>query len=71
MTKDDVIATLDFIHGLEYIANYHPEERLAFGIEEIDSIVYYEETENSFMKFVATEPKYIVYDTLRNKATIG
>lgn len=30
MTKDDVIATLDLIEGLNYIANYHPEERMDF-----------------------------------------
>ena len=30
MTKDDVIATLELIDGLNYIANYHPEERADF-----------------------------------------
>lgn len=71
MTKEDVIATLELIDGLNYIANYHPEERLAFGIEETDDTIYFEETEDDFARFVAAEPKYIIYDTLRNKATIG
>jgi hypothetical protein len=71
MTKEDVIATLELIEGLNYIANYHPEERLAFGVEETNDTIYYEETEDDFTRFVATEPKYIIYDTLRNKATIG
>lgn len=30
MTKDDVIATLELIDGLTYLANYHPSERVDF-----------------------------------------
>lgn len=71
MTKEDVVATIEFIEGMNYIANYNPEERLAFGVEEPDGTVYFERTEDDFARFVAAEPKYIIYDTLRNKATIG
>lgn len=70
MTKDDVIATLDFIDALDYIANYHPETRLAFGEQTEDDKIFFEITEDEFNKFIATEPKYIVYDTLRNKTVL-
>ena len=30
MTKDDVIATLDFIEAMDYLANYNPAERINF-----------------------------------------
>ena len=71
MSKDDVIATLDLIEGLNYIANYHPEERLAFGVEVIDQTIRFDEETENYLTVIAIEPKYIVYDTLRNKATIG
>ena len=71
MAKDDVIATIDFINVMNYLANYHPEERLAFVVEETDDTAYFEETEDDFARFITVEPKYIVYNTLRNKATIG
>ena len=65
MTKDDVIATLDLIEGLNYIANYHPEERYAFGEEEKNDNIQFEQTEENL---IATEPKYIIYNSLRNRA---
>lgn len=65
MTKDDVIATLDLIDGLNYIANYHPEERYAFGEEEKNDNIQFEQTEENL---IAAEPKYIIYNSLRNRA---
>ena len=67
MTKDDVIATLDLIDGLNYIANYHPEERYAFVEATPATEIYFEETEEVLL---AEEPKYIIYDTLRNKTVL-
>ncbi len=71
MSKDEVIATLDLIEGLNYLANYHPEDRLAFGIEKVDQTVHIDGETDEFVEIIAIEPKYIIYDTLRNKATIG
>ena len=66
MTKDDVIATLEYINALEYIANYQPEERYAFGQDEAEeNVIFIEYTE---APLIATEPKYIVYNTLRERA---
>ncbi len=71
MSKDDVIATLDLIEGLNYLANYHPEDRLAFGINETDQKIHINEETDEFEEIVTIEPKYIIYDTLRNKVTIS
>lgn len=65
ITKDDVIATLDFIDGLTYIANYHPEERYAFGYEAEETDL---QIEPSREILIATEPKYIIYNALRNRS---
>ena len=70
MTKDDVIATLDFMEAMDYVANYKPEERIAFGVETIDNTIFFEETTDEFSGFIAVEPKYIIYDTIRNRATL-
>ena len=66
MTKDDVIATLELIDGLTYLANYHPEERLAFGKEEPKEIHF----EQAKEVLIAEEPKYIVYETIRNRVVL-
>lgn len=66
MTKSDVIATLDFINGLLYIANYKPEDRLAFGKPEAEEI-YFENTESVEESTFALEPKYIIYNDVRNR----
>lgn len=65
MTKEKVIATLDLIEGLTYIANYHPEERFAFGKPE-EKEIYFEEN-NLKETVIATEPKYIIYNDVRNR----
>ena len=67
MTKDDVIATLYLIDGLNYIANYHPEERYAFIESAPATAIQFEATEEVL---IAEEPKYIVYNTLRNKTVL-
>lgn len=66
MTKDDVIATLDFIDAMDYIANYKPETRLAFGRNNDKSTVFFESTENSDLT-IALEPKFFAYFDLRNR----
>ena len=68
MTKDDVIATLDLIDGLNYLANYHPEERLAFGETEVRTDLQFEQTDEVL---VAQEPKYIIYNTIRNRTMVA
>lgn len=65
MTKDDVIATLELIDGLEYLANYHPEDRLAFGRAEPKEI-HFEATDSS-ESVLALEPKFFAYFDLRNR----
>ncbi len=44
MTKDNVIALLDFIDYATFVANYDPSERFAFGspVVEVDSEINYE-----------------------------
>lgn len=75
MTKEDVISTLDLIEGYDYIANYKPLERtesvaMAGGINE-DETIYFENTaEDPGVTIIATEPKYIAYTTLRNRAVL-
>ena len=66
MSKDDVIATLDTLEGLYYIANYKPEERLAFGKPEAEKI-YFEDTNEVEDSTLALEPKYIIYNDVRNR----
>jgi len=70
MTREDVIATLDLIDAINYIADYHPEERIAFGTKEEPEEIYIEVEKDGFKDFLATEPKYVVYDTLRNKSVL-
>ena len=65
MTKDDVIATLDLIDGLNYLAQYNPEERLAFGRTEPEEIHF--ETTDSSESVLALEPKFFAYFDLRNR----
>lgn len=67
MTKDDVIAALELIEGLTYLADYHPEERYAFGHDTPATNLQFEQSEEVV---IATEPKYIVYNTLRNRAVL-
>ena len=69
MTKDDVIATLDLIDGLNYIANYHPEERLAFGKTE-EKEIWFEHTESVNLSELALETRYIIYSDVRNRTKI-
>jgi hypothetical protein len=67
MTKDDVIANLELLDGLVYLANYHPEERIAFGEEEPETFEIYIEESITDNNFVAMEPKYIIYSDIRNR----
>ena len=71
MTKDDVIATIDYINTMTYLADYQPEERITFGDQEEETLIYYEIPTDRFAIFVALEPRYIVYNTLRNRDTIS
>lgn len=52
LTKDDVIALLDFIDYSVYVANYDPSERYAFGenvkVEENGRILFVDENEEKF-----------------------
>ena len=68
MTKEDVIATLDLIEGLNYIAKYNPAERLAFGGLDEKTEIHFEETESS--SEIALEPKYIIYTDIRNRVAV-
>lgn len=70
MTKDDVETTIAFINAVAYIANYDPSTRLAFGEEKADAFLFYEETESINDSEIALEPKYIVYNDLRNRAQV-
>ena len=38
LSKDVVVAILDLVEYSDYIANYHPEERYAFGEAEIKKV---------------------------------
>lgn len=52
LTKDDVIALLDFIDYSVYVANYDPSERYVFGenvkVEENGRILFVDENEEKF-----------------------
>ena len=61
MTKDDVIATLELIDGLNYIANYHPEKRFAFFEQRAATDIQFEKTSTETTFARATEPKHIIY----------
>ena len=67
MTKDDVIATLELIDGLNYLANYDPTERIAFGVKEKTTDLQFEQAEEVL---IASEPKFIIYNTIRNRVKI-
>ena len=73
MTKDDVIATLDFLEAYDYIANvYRPSDRSVSVamLPETDDSIYFENTTDVSSPVLAVEPKYIVYATLRNKTVL-
>lgn len=69
MSKDDVIATLDTIEGLQELANYQPENRLAFGKPE-EKEIYFEDTSPVEETVLASEPKYVIYNDIRNRVSI-
>lgn len=53
LTKDDVIALLDYIDYSVYVANYDPSERYAFGggamkIDDSEAILFTDENEEKF-----------------------
>ncbi len=74
MTKEDVISTIELIQGLDYIAKYKPSERtesLAMVEKKEDEAIYFEDIDSeSSVVTVAAEPKYIVYNTLRNRTVL-
>ncbi len=70
MTKEDVIATLDLMDFMNYLADYHPEERIAFGVIDEPEEIFIEVEKDGFRDFIAIEPKHIVYDTLRYKSVL-
>ena len=59
MTKEEVIATEQLVDALIYIANYDPSTRLAFGAEETEEPVVFDEQPEVV---IAIEPKYMVYE---------
>ena len=63
MTKDDVIATLDLMEGLTYLAEYHPDTRLAFGFSTEQPALKLDtpDTQVPSHNPVSPEPKYIAY----------
>ena len=67
LTKDQVVATLDYIDYLKYIAEYDPSERYAFGeefVRMIKDINLHAEGDNSFSLLQHN----IVYADVRNRA---
>ena len=71
LSKDDVITTLAFIGGLEYIASYDPSTRLAFGKENNSKEFFFEDTEETYKgDYLALELKYILYNDIRNRAKV-
>lgn len=75
MEKSDVLATLDYIDALDYIASYDASSRLAFGEDEVSASAdtlapkINAEPELSSPSSIALEPKYLVYSDLRSRAT--
>ncbi|MBR3181003.1 hypothetical protein IKF63_02910 [Candidatus Saccharibacteria bacterium] len=75
MTKDDVIATLDLMEGITYLANYDPATRYAFDskADTESEQVFFEETNNDWDLLnteIALEPKFISYFDIRNRAAV-
>ncbi len=69
MTKENVIATLDLIDAINYIASYDPETRVAFGQEEPELVSFSGEPEST-KSVLALEPRYIIYSDVRNRTVI-
>ena len=67
MTKNDVVATLDFVRALNYIAEYKPENRLVFNETPKEEIFFENTNIIDEGNVIAVEPKYIVYFDIRNK----
>ncbi len=71
LSKDDVEVAIGFIYGMNYIANYDPSTRLAFGVEEKTPEL--PKTEKGILEdetVLALEPKYISYNPLRNRVAV-
>lgn len=71
LSKDEVVAYLDFMDYCEYIAKYDPTERYAFGQDEIEKPILVVDGNN-----LATAPQFvllnnIVYADVRNRQTIA
>lgn len=71
LSKDEVVAYLDFMDYCEYIAKYDPTERYAFGQDEIEKPILVVDGNN-----LATAPQFVLlnniaYADVRNRQTIA
>ena len=70
LSKETVVATLDYIDYIKYVAQYKPEERYAFGdalIQKVQKIIFKGESDEKVSALLQHE---IVYADTRNRAFI-
>ncbi|MBR2998224.1 hypothetical protein IKF34_00385 [Candidatus Saccharibacteria bacterium] len=66
LTKEEVTDTLALIDYVEYVANYHPEERYAFGEPEVEKELKFD-NEHTLAVDVMMPLGEIVYTDVRNR----
>ena len=70
LSKETVVATLDYIDYIKYVAQYKPEERYAFGdtlIQKVQKIIFKGESDEKVSALLQHET---VYADTRNRAFI-
>ena len=68
LTKENVIAILDTIDYYKYLAEYDPTERYHFVKEEKkDDTIFFENNTIAKVMPETIEPKYIIYNDIRNR----